>query len=215
MITTVLFDLDGTIVDTNELIIQSFLYALEGVPAKPLTREVIIPNMGGALTDQLRLFSGKNDVDDLVRKYREFNISRHDELVREFPEVKDTLAELRRRGLRLGVVTSKVRNTTEMGLKLCGLRDFMDIVVTVDDVQKPKPDPEGIRKALAALGAKPEQAIMVGDSHYDIEAAKNAGARSVGVAWSLKGEAYLQQFRPDDIIQSMSELLEVVDRANG
>jgi pyrophosphatase PpaX len=213
MITTVLFDLDGTIVDTNELIIRSFLHALAGVTAEPLTREAIIPNMGRPLTEQMKLFSGREDVEELVRKYREFNVSRHDELVREFPHVKDTLAELRRRGLRLGVVTSKIRMTTEMGLKLCGLDGFMDTVVTVEDVRKPKPDPEGIRKALQALGAEAGQAVMVGDSHYDIDAARNAGVLSVGVAWSLKGEDYLRQFRPDCIIRDMRELLEVVERA--
>lgn len=214
MITTVLFDLDGTIIDTNELIIQSFLHSLAGVTEEPLTRETIIVNMGRSLTEQMRLFAAREDVTDLITKYREFNVSRHDEMVREFPGVKDTLSKLRQRGLRLAVVTSKVRLTTEMGLKLCGLRDLMDTVVTVDDVLKPKPDPEGIRKALAELGAEPGQAIMVGDSHYDIEAAHGAGVLSVGVAWSLKGEAYLRQFRPDYIIQRMEELLEVVDRTN-
>jgi pyrophosphatase PpaX len=213
MITTVLFDLDGTIVDTNELIIQSFLHTLAGVTAEPLTREAIIPNMGRPLAEQMKLFSGREDVEELVRKYREFNVSRHDELVREFPHVKETLAELRRRGLRLGVVTSKIRMTTEMGLKRCGLDGFMETVVTVEDVQRPKPDPEGIRKALRALGAEAGQAVMVGDSHYDIDAARNAGVLSVGVAWSLKGEDYLRQFRPDRIIRDMRELLEVVDRA--
>jgi pyrophosphatase PpaX len=210
MITTVLFDLDGTIVDTNELIIQSFLHALQGASVEPVTREVIIPNMGRPLVEQLQMFSGREQVDELKRKYREFNIAKHDELVREFPHVKEVLAEVRRRGLRIGVVTSKVRMTTEMGLKLAGLRDYVETIVTVEDVQKPKPDPEGIEKALAALGANPGEAAMVGDSHYDIEAAHNAGVTAIGVGWSLKGEAYLRQYRPDAIIADMSELLALV-----
>jgi len=85
MIRTVLFDLDGTILDTNELIIQSFLHALEGVTPEPVTREQIISNMGGALVDQMKFFSGREDVDDLVQKYRAYNISKHDELVKGFP----------------------------------------------------------------------------------------------------------------------------------
>lgn len=213
MITTVLFDLDGTIVDTNELIIQSFLHALEGVTPEALTREIIIPNMGRPLIEQMQLFSGRPDVKELVQKYRAFNVSKHDELVREFPHVREVLGELRKRGLRVGVVTSKVRMTTEMGLKLTGLDDFVETIVTVEDVEKPKPDPEGIRKALAFFGASPEQAVMVGDSHYDIEAAQAAGVTSVGVAWSLKGEAYLKQFRPDCIIQDIRELLALTQGA--
>jgi pyrophosphatase PpaX len=166
--------------------------------------------MGRPLAEQLSMFSGREQVDDLMRKYREFNIAKHDELVREFPHVKEVFAELRRRGLRLGVVTSKVRMTTEMGLKLAGLRDYVETIVTVEDVEKPKPDPEGIAKALAALGASPREAVMVGDSHYDIEAAQNAGVMAIGVGWSLKGEAYLRSFRPDAIIADMRELLALV-----
>ncbi|MFC0211876.1 pyrophosphatase PpaX [Paenibacillus chartarius] len=212
MITTVLFDLDGTIVDTNELIIQSFLHALEGITPEPLTREHIIPNMGRPLTEQMVMFSGREDVEDIVKKYRSFNVSKHDELVREFPHVREVMAELRSRGLRMGIVTSKIRMTTEMGLKLCGLWDLVETVVTVDDVTKPKPDPEGIHKALAALGgAKPETALMVGDSHYDIEAAQRAGVGAVGVKWSLKGEAYLRQFKPDYLIDDMRQLLDIVE----
>lgn len=213
MITTVLFDLDGTIVDTNELIIQSFLHALEGITPEALTRETIIPNMGRPLIDQMQMFSGREDVAEIVQKYRAFNVSKHDELVREFPYVREVLGELRKRGLRVGVVTSKIRLTTEMGLKLTGLGEYVETIVTVEDVQKPKPDPEGIRKALATFGVPPEQAMMVGDSHYDIEAAKAAGVTSVGVAWSLKGEDYLKQFRPDHMIRDMRELLELTQEA--
>lgn len=210
MIRTVLFDLDGTILDTNELILASFLHALQGVTPVEYTREMLIPHMGRPLFDQFRNFTGRTDVDDLVKIYREYNISRHDELVKEFPQVKDTLAELDQLGIDMGVVTSKIRLTTEMGLKLCGLDTFMKSVVTVDEVQKAKPDPEGIHKAMKAIGADPQTTIMVGDSHYDIEAAQNAGIRSVAVAWSLKGEQYLKSYKPDYFIHSMPELLELV-----
>ncbi|MDF2963058.1 MAG: pyrophosphatase PpaX, partial [Paenibacillus sp.] len=148
MIHTVLFDLDGTIIDTNELIIQSFLHTFEGLTPEPLTREHIIPNMGRSLVDQMKFFSGRDSVDDLVLKYRTFNIAKHDELVIEFPGVRETLGKLHAAGIKMGIVTSKVRITTEMGLKLCGMYDYFDTIVTVQDVEQPKPDPEGIRKAL-------------------------------------------------------------------
>lgn len=194
MIRTVLFDLDGTILDTNELIIQSFLHTFEGVTPEPVTREHIIPNMGRPLVDQMVYFSGRQQVDDLVMKYRKFNVEKHDELVKEFPFVKETLARLHAAGIKLGVVTSKIRLTTEMGLRLTGMFEYFGTIVTVDDVEKPKPDPEGIFKALQALGGDSQSALMVGDSHYDLEAARNAGVSSVAVAWSLKGEDYLKQF---------------------
>ncbi|WP_426450587.1 pyrophosphatase PpaX [Paenibacillus sp. S-38] len=210
MIQTVLFDLDGTILDTNELIIQSFLHTFEGVTAEPLTRSHIIPNMGRPLVEQMVFFSGREEVEDLVAKYRHFNLTRHDELVTEFPKVRETLAKLHAAGIRMGVVTSKIRKTTEMGLKLTGIYDYFGSIVTVEDVEKAKPDPEGIRKALQELGADPATALMVGDSHYDIEAAHNAGLPSVGVAWSLKGLEYLQGYSPTHIIHDIEELLGII-----
>lgn len=210
MIQTVLFDLDGTIIDTNELIIQSFLHTFEGVTEKPVTRELIIPNMGRPLVEQMQFFTGRTEVEDLVQKYRAFNIERHDELVTEFPRVKETVAELNAAGIKLGIVTSKVRLTSLMGLKLCGLSDYFQTIVSVDDVQKAKPDPEGIRKAMKELGSNADQTIMVGDSHYDIEAAHNAGVQSAGVAWSMKGIDYLQSYKPTYIIDDIRELLAIV-----
>lgn len=210
MIQTVLFDLDGTIVDTNELIIQSFLHTFEGITAEPVTREHIVPNMGRPLIEQMMFFSGREQVDDLVQKYRTFNIAHHDELVREFPHVRETLAKLHAAGVKLGVVTSKIRQTTEMGLKLTGLYDYFGTIVTVDDVGKAKPDPEGIHKAVRELGGDLSTALMVGDSHYDIEAAHNAGIPSVAVAWSLKGTEYLKQYKPTHIIQDMRDIVPIV-----
>ncbi|MDO3677280.1 pyrophosphatase PpaX [Paenibacillus ehimensis] len=210
MIQTVLFDLDGTIVDTNELIIQSFLHTFEGITAEPVTREHIVPNMGRPLIEQMMFFSGREQVDDLVQKYRTFNIAHHDELVREFPHVRETLAKLHAAGVKLGVVTSKIRQTTEMGLKLTELYDYFGTIVTVDDVGKAKPDPEGIHKAVRELGGDLSSALMVGDSHYDIEAAHNAGIPSVAVAWSLKGTEYLKQYKPTHIIQDMRDIVPIV-----
>lgn len=210
MIQTVLFDLDGTIVDTNELIIQSFLHTFEGITAEPVTREHIVPNMGRPLIEQMVFFSGREQVDDLVQKYRAFNIAHHDELVREFPYVRETVAKLHAAGVKLGVVTSKIRQTTEMGLKLMGLYDYFGTIVTVDDVRKAKPDPEGIHKAVRELGGDLSSALMVGDSHYDIEAAHNAGIPSVAVAWSLKGTEYLKQYNPTHIIQDMRDIVPIV-----
>ncbi|WP_028548965.1 pyrophosphatase PpaX [Paenibacillus sp. UNC451MF] len=209
MIHTMLFDLDGTILDTNELIIQSFLHTFDGITKEPVTREHIIPNMGRPLVEQMQFFSGRDTVDDLVQKYRRFNIEKHDALVKEFPDVRETLGRLHAAGIKLGVVTSKVRVTTEMGLKLCGIYDLFGAIVTVDEVQRAKPDPEGIRKALKELGSDANGALMVGDSHYDLEAAHNAGIPSVGVAWSLKGIPYLKQYNPTYIIDDIKELLPI------
>jgi pyrophosphatase PpaX len=210
MIKTVLFDLDGTILDTNELIVQSFLHSLAGETPEPLTREQIIPNMGRPLIEQMTYFSGRQEVADLIDKYRAFNLSKHDELVKEFPHVKSVMAEIHTKGIKIGIVTSKVRKTTLMGLKLSGLDGYVSSIVTVEDVKNPKPDAEGILLALKELGGKLAETVMVGDSHYDIDAAKNAGVISVGVSWSWKGRAYLEAFKPDHLIDDIRELLPIV-----
>ncbi|TJY39538.1 pyrophosphatase PpaX [Cohnella pontilimi] len=207
LVKAVLFDLDGTIVDTNELIIQSFLHALQGTVSDDFGREHIIPSMGLTLTDQLKLFSGLEDVTELTRAYREYNYLKHDEMVALFPGVAEVLPILRRHGIRLGVVTTKMRPTTERALKLFGLFEHLGTIVTLDDVQHPKPHPEPVQKAMEALGAEPEHTIMVGDSTVDIESAANAGALPVGVAWSLKGEAVLREAGAAHILHKMEDLL--------
>jgi pyrophosphatase PpaX len=206
-IAAVLFDLDGTIVDTNELIIQSFLHALKGVVPETFGREHIIPSMGMPLTYQMQHFSGREDVDDLVRAYREYNIARHDEMVELFPGVAEVLPQLRANGFKLGVVTTKMRPTTECALKLLGIYEHMDTIVTLDDVEHAKPHPEPVQKAIRALGSEPAATMMVGDSAVDIESALRAGAVPVGVAWSLKGEAVLREAGAVHVIEDMRQLL--------
>ncbi|MCR8643327.1 pyrophosphatase PpaX [Paenibacillus sp. N1-5-1-14] len=212
MIKAMLFDLDGTVLDTNELIIQSFLHALEGQTPVPYTRELLIPHMGRPLYEQMRYFTEQDEVEEIVKTYRAFNVAKHDELVSAFPHVEETLAALKEAGIRIGIVTSKVRMTTEMGLKLTGLDKYVDTVITVDDVKQPKPHPEGIQSALRNLDFGLEDlsdVIMVGDSHYDIEAGHNAGVQTVAVNWSLKGLTYLQKYNPTYIIDDMRELLPI------
>lgn len=210
MIRTVLFDLDGTIIDTNELIIETFLHVLQDKTPSPFTREHIIPSMGLTLAEQLRIFTGQDQVDELEAAYREYNIARHDELVREFPSVKEVMAELHASGFKLGVVTTKMRATTERALRMFGLIDYLSTIVTVQDVTHPKPHPEPVLRAVEALKADPAETIMVGDSPADIQAANAAGVESCGVAWSLKGEAVLRQYEPRHIIHDMRDLYALV-----
>jgi len=206
-INTVLFDLDGTIIDTNELIIESFLHALRGVVPETFGREQIIPFMGLTLKEQMQRFSGRENVEDLIRAYREYNLRRHDEMVAPFPGVTEVVPALRAHGIKLGVVTSKMRETTERALRLFGLRPHMDAVITLDDVERAKPDPEPVAKAIDALGAVPGATLMLGDSPADMQSAIAAGAVPVGVAWSLKGEAVLKEAGAEHMLYDMKQLL--------
>lgn len=205
-IRTMLFDLDGTILDTNELIIRSFLESLKGYVPEDFCRDHIIPSMGLTLTDQMKLFSGLGDVEHLVKAYREVNLRLHDDLVTTFMHVNEVLEKLHGEGVQIGVVTTKMRLTTERGLRFVGIYDYIDAIVTIDDVTHPKPHPEPVQKAMALLGADPASTIMVGDSTVDIQSAVAAGAIGVGVAWSLKGGQILRDAGASYVIDDMREL---------
>lgn len=210
MIETVLFDLDGTIIDTNELIISSFMHVFEKGPKGPLTREGIIPHMGTTLEYQLQTFSGQEDVSQLVPLYRAYNQEHHDEMVRPFPHVNEVVEWLHGQGIAMGIVTTKNRPSTLMTLEKFDLAPYMSAVVAVSDVVHPKPHPEPVLKAMEQLGCKPETTLMVGDSAVDIQSAKAAGVLAAGVSWSLKGEQLLRDRGADFILKDMRDLYRIV-----
>jgi len=208
-INTVLFDLDGTLIDTNDLIIESFLHTLDHYYPDQYGREDVLTFLGPPLYDTF-VKMDESKVDEMVAHYRAFNMSNHDAFVTEFEGVLETVKILHEKGLKLGIVTTKMRQTVVMGLKLTGLDQYFDVVVCLDDVTNAKPDPEPIHLALQQLGSTPEEAIMVGDNFHDILAGKNAGTKTAAVSWTIKGVEYLQSFEPDYTLTHMQDLLPIV-----
>ncbi|WP_223070077.1 pyrophosphatase PpaX [Paenibacillus caui] len=210
MIDTILFDLDGTIVNTNELIISSFLHVLGKQGGQPYTREQIIPYMGLTLEQQLQQFTGLDNVAPMVKDYRSYQSIHHDNMVREFPHVDEVMAKLQHQGITLGVVTTKMKASTLRVLELFGLRKYMSVIVTLDDVEHPKPHPEPVLKAVEQLKADPARTLMVGDSPADIQSALAAGVYAAGVVWSLKGEEKLKEYKPHYILHDMRDIYQVL-----
>jgi pyrophosphatase PpaX len=209
-INTVLFDLDGTLIDTNELIISSFLHTLEHYYPNQYKREDVLPFLGPTLKETFESMENAN-VDEMIKTYRKYNITHHDSFVTEFPTVIETVKTLKEKGYKVGIVTTKISDVVMKGLKLTKLDSYFDVIVTLDHVEKPKPDPEPIFKALEQLHSKPEETIMVGDNHHDILAGKNAGTTTAGVAWSIKGREHLEQYKPDYILEEMADLLKILE----
>jgi pyrophosphatase PpaX len=209
-INTVLFDLDGTLIDTNELIISSFLHTLEHYYPNQYKREDVLPFLGPTLKETFESMENAN-VDEMIKTYRKYNITHHDSFVTEFPTVIETVKTLKEKGYKVGIVTTKISDVVMKGLKLTKLDSYFDVIVALDHVEKPKPDPEPIFKALEQLHSKPEETIMVGDNHHDILAGKNAGTTTAGVAWSIKGREHLEQYKPDYILEEMADLLKVLE----
>lgn len=209
-IDTILFDLDGTLIDTNELIVSSYLHTLDQYLPGQFQRQDVLPFMGPALRDVFEEIDSTR-TDEMIRTYREYNLSNHDRLVTEFEGVNETIRSLSENGYKLAVVTTKLADVAKMGLKLTGLDQYFQVLIALDDVEKAKPDPEPIYKALDILGSKPESAMMVGDNHHDVLAGKNAGTMTAGVSWTLKGREHLAAYDPDYMLDQMPDLLSILE----
>jgi pyrophosphatase PpaX len=209
MINTLLFDLDGTLINTNDLIIASFQDTLDHYYPNKYGREDIVHFIGEPLETSFRRVD-PDRVEEMVTHYRTHNVAHHDALVTEYPHVKETMQAFADAGYQLGIVTTKRWDTVVMGLELTGLKPFFEVVVTIDDIKNPKPDPEPVQLALTQLNSLPENAIMVGDSPSDIESGRRAGTKTVGVAWSIKGEAMIREANPDYVVDDMQDLLAIL-----
>lgn len=212
-IDTILFDLDGTLIDTNELIISSFLHTLNHYYPDSYQRQDVLPFMGPTLVETFTSID-RDRADEMVHMYRTFNKENHDVLVKEFSGVYETVRTLKESGYKLGIVTTKMLDVVEKGLRLTKLDEFFEVIVALDHVEKPKPDAEPVLKALSLLDSEPQETIMIGDNHHDIIGGRNAGTVTAGVAWSSKGRDHLLQFDPDYMLETMPDLLTILEELN-
>ncbi len=207
-VSCILFDMDGTLVDTIDLILRSFheTFRLNGLPDLPDPQ--LLALIGKPLVVQMRGFDPER-ADQLCDAYQAQYEKFHDDLAREFPGIKEVIAELSRRGYRLGVVTSKRRATARPGLAHFGLDGFFEVIITANDTTRHKPDPEPVLAALEAMGCSAEQTAYVGDSTYDIDCGNAAGVLSVAVLWGPFSRAVLAEHAPDVALEKPGELLEL------
>lgn len=210
----ILFDLDGTLLDTSELILASYQHTLERYCPGKYSREAMIPYFGEPLRDTMKRFDPEQ-AEAMVETYRQYNVRHHDELIRIFPDVREVVAKLYKAGIKMGVVTNKRRQTAEMGLKHYNLEKYMQTMVCYGEAERPKPDAAPIHLALKQMGATPDQALMVGDSRFDLLSAQEAKVSSVFVKWSLHPLDSIQALLPTYIIEEMSELLSLVKINSG
>lgn len=208
---TVLFDLDGTLLNTTPLILSSFLHTLRcHCPEKEIGEPEVMACLGEPLWDQMVRFGGEERAEAMVQTYREHNVAHHDDLVEAFPGVPEVLVELQKQGLDMAVVSNKQRQTVEMGLRLCQLEEFFAEVICFGEAKKAKPDGAPIRLAMDRLQAKPATTLMVGDSKYDLLAAQDADVSGAGVAWTVHGRESLLAYQPEFMLESMEDLYEII-----
>ncbi|MGO2100903.1 pyrophosphatase PpaX [Vagococcus salmoninarum] len=204
-ITAVLFDFDGTIGDTNHLISESYLHVLNKHFPGEYTTDSVRKFNGPALEEVFLGVSPEHGL-ELVKEYREFNHQMHDELIRAFPDVPESLERLKAHGIKLAVVSTKYNTMLRHGLDVLGLTSYFDVILGGNDYEKVKPDPEPVLLGMSRLGSEKANTIMVGDNWQDIESAHNAGIEGVFVKWSQKTVAEMAPYKPDKIAESMIEL---------
>lgn len=197
-LSTFLFDLDGTLIDSIELIMSSFRHTM-------LTHRGAVPpdddwraGFGRPLRPQLARYArDAGEAARMAATYRAHNLEHHDRLVRPYAGIRPALAALAARGARLGVVTSKNRPAAEQGLRHCGLDGFFDVLVTSDDVTEHKPHPAPVLAALARLEARPAETVFIGDSPHDCRAGRAAGVSTAAALWGPFTRASLGPHGPD------------------
>jgi pyrophosphatase PpaX len=205
---TVLFDLDGTLIDSGAAILASFHHATETVLGRRYADEVVMASVGGhGIHRQMAAFD-PDRVDELVDAYRAHNLDVYRQ-IRLFPGIEAVLERLRDEGRKLGVVTVKSRMTVDLTFELLPLASFFTTVVTGDDVQRHKPDPDALLLALERLGGG--SAAYVGDSPFDVQAAKAAGMGAIAVTWGgIHGRDRLEPEQPVALVDRPGELLGVL-----
>jgi pyrophosphatase PpaX len=207
---TVLFDLDGTLIDSGAMILASFRHATRTVLAREIPDAELAVLVGGSnIHEQMRTIDATR-VDELVDAYRAHNTPLHAEL-QSFAGIEPALEQLRAEGRRLAIVTAKRRKTVDLAFAVLPLERYFDAVVTSESTARHKPHPDPVLAALEVLGSEPAGAAFVGDSPYDVGAGKAAGVFTVAVSWGkIHSEERLLAAGADVVVHSPQELLDVL-----
>ena len=208
----VLLDLDGTLVDTIALILRSVRHTFEGRARAPTDAEWVA-GIGKPLRVQLVAFAdGATDVEALVDRYRAYQREHHDGMTRAYAGAVDVVRRLKGLGHPVGVVTGKLSEPAARALSLVGLEAFVDTLVGADSCPQHKPDPEPLLLALARLRREPAEALFLGDSPVDLQAAQAAGVRGVGALWGACSREALLAAGPRHLLDDIRELPALVER---
>ena len=210
---TLLFDLDGTIIDSIQLIVDSYHHTLRVHGHPPRTDAEWLAGIGTPLRVQFQEWSSDpTTLEAMIATYREFNLARHDEHVRPYPGVVERILEIRAYGVPTGLVTSKNRNGALRGLGLCHPESLMDVLVCADDVVHPKPHPEPVEKAVSLLGADPATTVYIGDSVHDMRSGRAAGVKTAAVLWGPFTREELSATEPDYWLEKPEDLTSLLNR---
>jgi pyrophosphatase PpaX len=209
-IKTVLFDFDGTLVDTLPLSFQAFQFVFKKYDNREISKDELISMFGPTEDDIIALnLNNKANIPNAIEEYYQIYREGHDTHIPSTYEMEKLLQFIRSKSVSIGVITGKSRKAFEISVEALNLSHYFDIVITGDDVLKPKPDPEGIYIALAYLKASKAETVFIGDSNADIKAGKSAGLRTYGVHWLSTSQSTHFEIAPDLIFDYIDQFLQI------
>lgn len=206
----VIFDTDGTLVDTLELIVASYNYAVAELLGKKFGTAEVSGLFGPTMEKILAKIVPSKYLKAAVARYHEYYQLHFRDHARIYPGIHELLSALHRTGKKLAVFTGAGEQAAKVTLEQAGLSGFFSTVVTGDDVSQPKPDPHGLILAMRAIGASADQTIYIGDTREDVEASRSAGIRSAVALWGSGDSSRLRALKSDFIFRDPSEALEVL-----
>ncbi len=213
MITHILFDFDGTLMDTNDLIVESLRQSAIRFRGTDIGDEELQQILGKPLSIQMHELDDAHG-DEMEAFYRTYYRERRDEYTKEFDGIREMLDTLLEMGIKMGIVSNKGTPGIQHGLTSFDMHKYFGSAISADDVIKRKPDPEGIFKALEELDGKVENTLFIGDSVHDIESGKRAGAKTILVGWTILDKKRLMEASPDHVVETPDEIVDIVKSIN-
>ena len=208
----VIFDMDGTLTQTNQLIYDAFNYIALKYEGRTHTNAEITAMFGPPEEGALLSIVNPDQLDQVMKEYLGFYRLHHHELAQLYPGILDVLAYLKERGIHRALFTGKGIHTTTITMEMFGLTPYFEFIVTGNDVVNHKPSSEGILRILKQFDLQPDQALMVGDSVGDVKASHEAGVKVAAVLWDSYGRDKVLQMRTDHVFHNVIEFSEWLRR---
>lgn len=206
-IKTIIFDFDGTLANTLPVCDYAFQHVFREFDQRELSSAEIRAMFGPSETGIIRKNLLHANTEEAIELYYAKYLEQHTQLVEHNHEIHELLLHLKEKGIKLGIVTGKARRSLDISLKALQMEHFFDAIITGDDVTQPKPDPEGVFKALALLDASPQEAMFIGDSDADIQAGIQANVLTIGVHWLPDYQTLEFAVAPNSSYQTVAEFM--------
>jgi pyrophosphatase PpaX len=204
----VLFDLDGTVLDTSDLIVNTFKYTFQKHYNRNLAPQEIYEFFGKTLRAAME-YLGSDQVEELINTYRNYSLTHHDQMITIFSGVVETIQALYDAGIAMAIVTSKTKETALRGLKIFDLDKYFPVIIGAEQCKNHKPHPEPVTTALVQLKMNPEECLMIGDSSFDLISGRQAGVKTAACRWTRVSWETILAEKPDYILENMHDLLPI------